>query len=110
MDPDVARDDRAQAEQRRQVEDVRADHDADAELPVTGSQSGDRSRDLRRICTECGEDAVEPLGRAEPLADLVERAGEDEARNQARRDTGAEDRDCGRDGHRPDSIRGELPG
>ena len=63
VDADVAGDERAQPEQRGEVEDVRADDDADADLRVAGDERGDCRRDLGRVGAERGEDAVQALGR-----------------------------------------------
>ena len=52
MNPNVSRNHRRETEQRRDVEHVRADHDADARFVMPRHDRRDRRRDLRRVRTE----------------------------------------------------------
>src|SRR5437588_491824 len=68
-----------QAEQGGDVEDVGADHDADARALVAGDDRCHGRRDFRRVGAERRHHSEQRFGEAEALADAVELTREHEA-------------------------------
>ena len=78
-DPHASGDQGGQAEQGGDVEDVGADHDADARALVAGDDRCHGRRDFRRVGAERRHHSEQRFGEAEALADAVEFAREHEA-------------------------------
>ena len=62
VQPDTARYDRTQPQQRGQVEDVRAEDDPGANGRLVVHQCGDRGRDLRRVGSQGGHHPEQSFG------------------------------------------------
>ena len=75
-DDDAPCEQRREPDHRRQVEDVRADDDAEARLPVALDQRDDRRGDLGRVGGDGGQEADRRLGQPDPRPDVVELVGE----------------------------------
>ena len=98
VNPDPSGDERGQSEQRRDIEDVRADDNPHTGVTVTRDDRGDRARDFGSVRPQRGDHAEQRFREAEPLADAVECAREDEARHDRGREPDEKDDD--RDRHR----------
>ena len=79
-------DDRAEAEQRGEVENVRAEHHADAELVLTSGKRGDGGRNLRRVCSQRCHDPEQTFRELQAGPDFLQDAGQDIARDRHERD------------------------
>ncbi len=99
VDPHGAGQQGRQPEQAGDVEDVRADDDANTGVFVAGDDGGDGGADLGRIRAERGEDPQQGLGEPEPLADAVELAGEHDARRDGERERADKKQDSDGDRH-----------
>ena len=81
-DPDRAAEQRAEADHRREVEDVRAEDHTDADAVLSLGERRDRRGGLGRVGCERGQQAEQRLRQAEPQADAVEPAREERGRGQ----------------------------
>ena len=106
--PHASGDEGAEAEHRREVERVRADHDTDCDGVLVLDERRDRRRDLGRIGRERREQAEERLRQAEPQSDAVEALRELRGREQHHRDRDDEEGDGEGGRHRFSPTR--LPG
>ena len=104
MDPHRAGDERRQSEQAGDVEDIRADDDADAGVLVARDDRSDCGGDLRRVCPEGGDDPEQRLGEPKSLADPVELARQHDARRDRERERAGEQRHRDRDRHERTSV------
>ena len=74
-----------QAEQRREVEHVRADHHTGADVLVVVNERGDGGRDLGCVGRERREQAEQRLGQTQARSDALQRRDEQPARREADR-------------------------
>jgi hypothetical protein len=86
-----AGDDRAQPQQRRQVEDVRAQHDPRADVLLVTGDRGDRGRDLRGVRGQRRHDPQQRLRQTQPLPEPFDARHQKPARCQAHDNPGGED-------------------
>src|SRR5689334_18494558 len=100
MDPYGTGDQRGDSEQRRQVEDIRADDDPHAGVLVARDDRRHGRRNLRCVGTERSDDPEQRFGEAETLADAIELAGEHHARRDGHCERTGEEQQRDRDGHR----------
>ena len=92
MQRDPPRDDGGEAEQCGEVEHVRADHHAGADVRIVAGERGHRGGDLRRVGSQRGEHPEQRLGEPDPRPDALDRGDEHPARAEAHDDAGQEDR------------------
>ena len=90
----------AQAEQRGQIEDVRADDDPGADLALVGGERGDGGGDLRCVRRQRGDHAEQGLRQAQPFADPFQPGDQDVAGGEADGGAGHEQRGGESDWHR----------
>ena len=80
--PHRPRDDRTHSDHRGEVERVRAEHDAEADIAFAAEDRRDRGRELRTVGGDRRQDPEQRLGEAEPDTDTVEPIGEHRGRDQ----------------------------
>jgi len=88
-----AGEDGADADHRREVEDVRSEHDAEAHLLLTSGESDEGRRDLGRVGGRRCQQPHDRFGEAQPGPDVVELLGKEARRCKRQRARGEKERD-----------------
>ena len=84
MQVDTTRDESAKSEQRRQVEDVRTEHDADADIVLALDERGDGAGDLGRVGRQRRGETEDRLSEMEPRADTLDARDQHRTRRHRR--------------------------
>ena len=100
MQVDSSRHNGAQTQQCGEIEDVRAEHDAGTHCLLMMGDRGDRSRDLRCVGRQGGQDAQAGFRKSEAFSDALEPGDQKPACCQADPRPREEDSRCGSNRHR----------